>query len=602
MDGELTTDERAGLVERLRRQADLQLPYSGCGPLLDEAANALAAPTLSREGQIERVERALGLSLGPGRSVDAWVLAEVAVDALAGVPQTGREGLAAELSKVLRDADDLDRDANPPDGSPYSTVDVEVRLIERAIDALAGAALPPEQRGELQAIRSATRKLDNLLRQNHYLPTPMRSQAVGFLDGIRTALDAYSIDASTGEPGCPCGSGRMGDCDDCETAVGGEQDASTGERSEPPPLEGDPGSPSTWRPGFAGGATVEGSANPPQTSGERPGLAAALADLADKHHRTVRGSRKHDPERIEDFRDCPCLTCKAAAAALAGERPGPNKDAVGSARPGVVEGERDASRDGRVAKVWRGDGDREITVGPDGAVAMRQEGVGEIAMLLPLSFRRAAAEILDSGRDASPAEPPRPVATERRGDGLFASFPVRQGEGELTSERIKGASVAWHALIAERDRLGRELREAVARAERAEGEIEQLRGAEARGRGQVLGWLRNPEVRREVAAALRPFIAWQGNPGDVNASNGAHTVLALLEDRLGALPEGSDGRQEAIDEVVSAWRDSAYVGGPSERDCARLTTDKLEPFATPDPQGVGRADAAETKEGADDVA
>jgi hypothetical protein len=41
----------------------------------------------------------------------------------------------------------------------------------------------------------------------------------------------------------------------------------------------------------------------------------ALADLVDRHHRTVTVSRLHDPEN-QDWRECPCLTCAAAADVL----------------------------------------------------------------------------------------------------------------------------------------------------------------------------------------------------------------------------------------------------------------------------------------------
>jgi hypothetical protein len=42
-------------------------------------------------------------------------------------------------------------------------------------------------------------------------------------------------------------------------------------------------------------------------------LRAALADLADKHHRTVVNSKLHDPEN-QDWRNCPCFTCEAKEA------------------------------------------------------------------------------------------------------------------------------------------------------------------------------------------------------------------------------------------------------------------------------------------------
>lgn len=44
-------------------------------------------------------------------------------------------------------------------------------------------------------------------------------------------------------------------------------------------------------------------------------LEAALAWLADIHHRTMTGSKLHDPEH-KSFRDCPCGTCRAARSAL----------------------------------------------------------------------------------------------------------------------------------------------------------------------------------------------------------------------------------------------------------------------------------------------
>lgn len=42
----------------------------------------------------------------------------------------------------------------------------------------------------------------------------------------------------------------------------------------------------------------------------------ALVALADAHHRTITGSRLHDPEHIEDFRDCPAKSCQKARTAL----------------------------------------------------------------------------------------------------------------------------------------------------------------------------------------------------------------------------------------------------------------------------------------------
>ncbi len=47
-------------------------------------------------------------------------------------------------------------------------------------------------------------------------------------------------------------------------------------------------------------------------------IAPTLEWLADLHHRTLTGSRLHDPERIERFRDCPCLSCQRVAGLLGG--------------------------------------------------------------------------------------------------------------------------------------------------------------------------------------------------------------------------------------------------------------------------------------------
>ena len=44
-------------------------------------------------------------------------------------------------------------------------------------------------------------------------------------------------------------------------------------------------------------------------------LERALEELADLHHRTLSGSRRHDPEN-RDWRDCPCLSCRGAREAL----------------------------------------------------------------------------------------------------------------------------------------------------------------------------------------------------------------------------------------------------------------------------------------------
>jgi hypothetical protein len=46
-------------------------------------------------------------------------------------------------------------------------------------------------------------------------------------------------------------------------------------------------------------------------------LREQLANLADLHHRTIAGSRLHDPEHIEDWQQCPARSCRAVAAALA---------------------------------------------------------------------------------------------------------------------------------------------------------------------------------------------------------------------------------------------------------------------------------------------
>lgn len=45
-------------------------------------------------------------------------------------------------------------------------------------------------------------------------------------------------------------------------------------------------------------------------------LESSLAALADQHHRTLTGSSLHDPERTEDFRECPAKSCQAAAKSL----------------------------------------------------------------------------------------------------------------------------------------------------------------------------------------------------------------------------------------------------------------------------------------------
>jgi hypothetical protein len=48
-------------------------------------------------------------------------------------------------------------------------------------------------------------------------------------------------------------------------------------------------------------------------------LQTALFKLADKHHRTLTGSKLHDPEKEARFWHCECLTCKAATKALLDE-------------------------------------------------------------------------------------------------------------------------------------------------------------------------------------------------------------------------------------------------------------------------------------------
>lgn len=44
-------------------------------------------------------------------------------------------------------------------------------------------------------------------------------------------------------------------------------------------------------------------------------LKTALEKLADQHHRTLTGSKFHDPEN-QSWRKCPCLTCRAVLAAV----------------------------------------------------------------------------------------------------------------------------------------------------------------------------------------------------------------------------------------------------------------------------------------------
>lgn len=45
-------------------------------------------------------------------------------------------------------------------------------------------------------------------------------------------------------------------------------------------------------------------------------IVRALAHVADVHHRTIEGSKKHDPEKHMNFWDCPCLTCMNATKAI----------------------------------------------------------------------------------------------------------------------------------------------------------------------------------------------------------------------------------------------------------------------------------------------
>ena len=44
-------------------------------------------------------------------------------------------------------------------------------------------------------------------------------------------------------------------------------------------------------------------------------LERALTRLADLHHRTLTGSKKHDSENL-DWTECPCLSCRGAKRAL----------------------------------------------------------------------------------------------------------------------------------------------------------------------------------------------------------------------------------------------------------------------------------------------
>jgi hypothetical protein len=45
-------------------------------------------------------------------------------------------------------------------------------------------------------------------------------------------------------------------------------------------------------------------------------LAVQLEKITDQHHRTLTNSRFHDPEQIESFEFCPCLTCQASTEIL----------------------------------------------------------------------------------------------------------------------------------------------------------------------------------------------------------------------------------------------------------------------------------------------
>jgi hypothetical protein len=51
---------------------------------------------------------------------------------------------------------------------------------------------------------------------------------------------------------------------------------------------------------------------------ERDVLRVALAELADLHHRTLMGSRLHDPLNVLDFTACTAKSCRAAAEVLGG--------------------------------------------------------------------------------------------------------------------------------------------------------------------------------------------------------------------------------------------------------------------------------------------
>jgi hypothetical protein len=53
---------------------------------------------------------------------------------------------------------------------------------------------------------------------------------------------------------------------------------------------------------------------------ENERLREALTELADRHHRTIRGSRLHDPERL-DWSECPARSCSLARGALASDEP-----------------------------------------------------------------------------------------------------------------------------------------------------------------------------------------------------------------------------------------------------------------------------------------
>lgn len=74
-----------------------------------------------------------------------------------------------------------------------------------------------------------------------------------------------------------------------------------------------------WNCGYSVGAAIEMACHAYHISATQSrieALESALATLADQHHRTLRGSKLHDPERVSDWRDCACLTCRGAATVL----------------------------------------------------------------------------------------------------------------------------------------------------------------------------------------------------------------------------------------------------------------------------------------------